>query len=453
MDSFQEFNYRRGLVLGFTTAELTVLLLFLLLLIMGSSFYGSAESESNTPAKDAIDKIETEFKETEPSEVPIEQFEEQKMRIQNIQSELEAKQQRTEALNAESDTAFDRSKQFLSSIEQQQSEINVQQEEQEKQIQDIQSELEAEKRRIEVLTAELNTAIDRNERYRSLIQQQQSNFHDLREEKDELERKVNEVQNFENANLELENKLREFQTEINRLLSEREIQAEKMLAQLNQLEELRSNHMNSESDAKQLQMEFDEEQRETQRLQREIDLLVSDSNKLKETNRLLDESNLMLQRQVTSLSNSESKGTESACWFRVQSNDDGSKEEKALYLFDISITDDHVVVHYPSKSRNGSATDSNFSRSQLNEIFHQIGFDQTEIGNPMNFNRFIQVFGSFKAAGHRKKIRVGQQCTFHVALWDHTSKSNKEGYQMAKEQTVDQVFISYRYRDDVWPHG
>ena len=412
--NIQEFSVRRGLVLGFTAAEIAILLLFLLLLIMGILYQTTDEREDEAIVESALDKDEQHFDEIPPNEDLVVHYSE-------VVKELE--------LN------------------------RIKIAEQEIKIGEFESDVELKKQTAELLSTSLEEAAGRNERYQTLIKDQQSENQALRDQIKELDQEIKDRDRRNNLD----------QKEIEELLS---ISGEQG-RQLEQLQDFDSQNQVTDSSNQDLKQELERANADVERLRRNLkfsedksrELQTSESNKNAELQQLVidyaEAQKLIhqLESQNFSLSESESKGTNSACWYRMNSNPDGSEEERALYLFDIQILDDSILVYYPSKSRNGFAADANFDREQLARIFDDIGFDQSVIGKPLQFSKFRDVFKGFKTAGRNKQIREGQQCTFNVALWDHTTLTNKEGYQNAKEQVVDQIFSSYRYRDDPWPHG
>ncbi len=497
-NDLQEFSYRRGLVLGFTAAEITVLLLFLMLLIMGFFLDENSEGDDELPPEEQIAEAELEVEKPVPYDLLILQFEEKSKELEIDRIQIVKRQA---------------------------------------QIEKIESELKARQEHIDILTAEHDTATGRNERYQILIDQQQSETHALREQTRELNREFKEMRSRneqlqdqvteltansaameeqlvhtdeESKHLEslvtslkgeleavdvknqysassiqeLRSQIADSQTIIDRLRTELRAREEKMNTQSKELAETGARGKYSEFLVEELEKELAEEKRSKDTLQRAIDELITKSKFQKESNRQLREEksnefseineklhqleamNRKLeaelaqaknaasspQAQIASFGASDSKGTNSACWYRMKRNDDGTETEHALYLFDVQISDDHILVFYPSKSRNGSASDANFSRVKLGEMFDEMAFDRNVLGKPLNFDQFRQVFDGFMTAGRGKKIRHDRRCMFYVALWDHTSLTNKEGYQRAKEQVVDQVFSSYRYQDYPWPH-
>ena len=497
-NDLQEFSYRRGLVLGFTAAEITVLLLFLMLLIMGLVLDENSESDDELPPEEQIAETELEVEKPVPYDLLIIQFEEkskeleidriqivkQQTQIEKIESELKARQEHVDILTAERDTATGRNERYQILIDQQQSETHAlreQTKESNREFKEMRSRNEQLQDQVTELTAnsaameeQLVHTDEESQLLESLVRNLESKLEDV-DAKNQYS--ASSVQ-------ELRSQIADSQTIIDRLRTELRAREEKLNARSKELAETGARGKYSEFLVEELEKELAEAKRSKDTLQRAINELITKSNFQKESIRQLreEESNEFTetneklhqleainrqleteltqaknassspQAQVASSGASDSKGTNSACWYRMKRNDDGTETEHALYLFDVQISDGHILVFYPSESRNGSASNPNFSRDKLGEIFDEMAFDRNVLGKPLNFDQFRQVFGEFRTAGRGKKIRHDRQCTFHVALWDHTSLTNKEGYQRAKEQVVDQVFGSYRYQDDPWPH-
>ena len=493
--NIQEFSVRRGLVLGFTAAEIVVLLLFLLLLIMGILYHTSGESEDKTIAESTLGDDEQYLDDIPPYEVLIAQYSkivrelevdraqiaDQEIKIGEIESDVEVKQERIDVLATNLEEAVARNERYQALIKDQQNETHALRSE----VEDLNQEIDETESRSDLYQKEieqLTTKSDELEKQFEPLQQLNDENARLKQLSKTMEQKLLDLESQNQAaassNQDLEYELERAQAVIERLHHELTSLEDKVVFQSDENERTKRKNLASEYLVEQLEEKLNNEKRNNERLQDLIDRLDAEKNneiekirnlQIGESNEFADiqqrnnelevafaqaqEIIAQLKSRNSRLSESESKGTNSACWYRMKPNEDGSKEERALYIFDIRILDDSILVYYPSKSRNGFSEDANFSRNQLVEIFDEIGFDQSVIGKPLRFSEFGDAFKGFKTAGRNMKIREGQQCTFNVALWDHTSLTNKEGYQKAKEQVVDQIFSSYRYRDDPWPHG
>ena len=465
-----EFSARQGLVLGFTAAEITILLLFLLLLIMGILHRNSEEvndepTEQSTSVEQSQDRIVVLLRDFDIlRKQHIEVLKENEVfRFEKTNDEL--KIERIEYLRQLADDENLRLSQTAKKSDQQLQEANSRKEDLERELQSAYSRL------------------NRFEHQQRLAEQKEQGWKDRLEQlTEDFDQRLEEVQSAHHARMERlrqENQVLKDQVaqqSDGQQLAEQEVQGWKdRLEQLTEdfdqrLEEVQSAHharmerLRQENQVlkDQIAQQSDGQQLAEQEVQdwkdRLEQLTEAFDQRLQEIQSAHHAKTERLQQQNQTLNDqisaSDSKGTNSACWFRESENSDGSVAERALYLFDIQILDNAVLVHYPSKSRNGFAENANFNRSDLNRIFNEtLRFDWSVIGRPLRFREFLEEFQNFKIAGRNHQIREGQQCTFNVALWDHTSPNNKEGYLQAKEQTVDQIFSSYRYKDDPWPHG
>jgi len=132
------------------------------------------------------------------------------------------------------------------------------------------------------------------------------------------------------------------------------------------------------------------------------------------------------------------KGQDSPCWFKRETRN--PEWEKPIYIFHIRIFDNHVFV-----KDIGVPAEYKGAMEELKKVF-----DRTKLDKKITFKIFLRAFKPLKEAGHSKKIR-DRRCTFYVGLWNETT--NREAYQRAKEDIVESIFISYRFRDEPWPHG
>ena len=354
----QEFGYRRGLVLGFTAAEITILLLFLMLLIMGFFLHEFVPEEEaqEVNSSDLLLRLE--------SSLPT-------LPVSNSVDSNRQVQVDSEKLLFLIET-FETTKEELTRTETENSYL-----------------LES----IEFLT--------------------------------------NEAEIFQETISEHSEELIEADEKYSR--------AQKLIAQLqeetfHQREQLEVANSTIEQDSVEEKIRFE---------------------------RIIEDLEQQLSNQETQLASlmssgaSDSKGQDSPCWFESVEREDGSIRERPLYLFDIEITDDYIYVVYPwltDKRNLLNNRETNFKIGEIEHMFVNMNFDLGALEKPLSFDEFIPIFSQFKAHGLNRSIRLDRRCTFWVAVWDHTSIENKQGYQRAHEQTVGQVFNTYRFKEDRWPH-
>ena len=152
----------------------------------------------------------------------------------------------------------------------------------------------------------------------------------------------------------------------------------------------------------------------------------------------------------------DSKGQDSPCLFEKIVRNNGKTRERPIYLFDIQITDDHIYVVYPSSNmvRHFQANKKlNMNITEVDQLLDKMSFDRDDLNRNLAFDEFIPAFEEFKRAGQVQRVRTDRRCTFWVAIWDHTSATNKRGYKQAHNQRVQQVFNTYEFEEDPWPHN
>ena len=135
------------------------------------------------------------------------------------------------------------------------------------------------------------------------------------------------------------------------------------------------------------------------------------------------------------------KGQDSPCWFRAGIRANGEPYERATYIFDVLIDDEHVLV------ADVAAGTTEYEQQKV-----ELPFDRTGLGRPLTDDEFIRAFEPLKHAAESRKVRSDRRCTFYVAVWDATSETNKRRYKRAHNQVVQAVFNTYEYMDAPWPH-
>ncbi len=137
----------------------------------------------------------------------------------------------------------------------------------------------------------------------------------------------------------------------------------------------------------------------------------------------------------------DSPGQDSPCWYTMGKRPSGEDYERALYAFDVRISDGYILVKdIPTPS---------LEHQKQKE---KLEFNRAALDRKLNYEEFIPAFIPFKLAGENKKIRKDRRCTFYVRVWDATSSTNKQGYKQAHNVIVQGVFNTYETRESIWPH-
>ena len=366
----QEFGYRRGLVLGFTAAEITTILLFLMLLLLGfylEDFYNEDEPESTLSTTNSATTSSI-----LSSEVLIEEL---------------------KHLNFQLEDSIAKNVSYESTVTRLESELAAK----------IQEE-QLQKEKISGLQSELKDSKAENVSFESAVARLESNS---------------------TANDE---KIENLESELAAKIQEEQLQKE-------QISELQS---------------------ELQESHNQYSQLMQESQAESAVSKILLAKNQSLQEKLNSmLKDVASKGQDSPCWFEHVDKGDGTFRERPLYIFDVKITDDHIYAVYPWATTKSDVIDqkeSNFDQEDIEKIFVELKFDRSVLNRYLDYEEFITSFNNFRTFGEKRLIRSDRRCTFWVAVWDYTSETNKEGYKRAHEQIVGNVFNTFRYKVDAWPH-
>jgi len=129
-------------------------------------------------------------------------------------------------------------------------------------------------------------------------------------------------------------------------------------------------------------------------------------------------------------------GQTSPCWYKVVQKQ-GEDVEEPLYIFDLRISDETVLVqNYHRSTPPGASTP-------------RVKYDRAALGRELPYAEFMREFEPMKIAGRNKEVR-DRWCLFHVRMWDNTS--DKVAYKRASNQFVHQVFVPTPVERDPWPH-
>ena len=465
--NLQEIGYRRGLVLGFTTAEVMILLLFLMLLIMGFYLHKFEERDE--------DQI---FEDESVEEILVAAKEDPTLIITALYANLKTEEEKSQSLTAQVDDY------------QQQLELNKNESTELRESKDKHAE-------------ELKLSREKYERATVLINQLQEDIHNLRDDREDFERSLElmfaqeleelekaktEVQATQIKNSELLADFKSQQTQLEEVkILTRQLQSEN--------EELKSNQATLldqvelvNTEAKNAELALFEAKKNNQQLTENLELakakveILSEnsesSNKenlatqttisgllkdLKSRQTQLDEyeqlveqlksDNASLQASVAKLGSGDDadrKGDFSHCWYKNVEESDGKLRRQALYLFHIQINDDFIYVVYPLEQLRKSTpnADTNISIEGIEQLLNDVGFNRNYLEIKLVNKEFESGFKNFSDLGEK----VGsQECKFTVGIWDHTSPQNKKRYIEALE-VVENTFYVYKYKEDKWPH-
>lgn len=184
-------------------------------------------------------------------------------------------------------------------------------------------------------------------------------------------------------------------------------------------------------------------QEQVGKLKQENNALASELDESVKRQGELESENQGLQREIRTTMEAldDLRGQDSPCWFSMATRENGEPYERATYLFDVLIGNDSIFVQdIPAESPE--------HRKQKNEL----PFDRGALNRHLTDDEFLRAFRQLKYAGENRQVRLDRRCTFYVAVWDATGDTNKPRYKQAHLQTVQQVFNTYEYVHESWPH-
>ena len=223
-----------------------------------------------------------------------------------------------------------------------------------------------------------------------------------------------------------------------------------------------------------LNNQIEELKKEKDRLQGRIRTLVAREGtvgeKLDETKRLLEEcekaledakrrietlmiENLRLRRRNDALENQIriiGKGTTPPCWYQVVEETNpitkANWRERAYYLFDIVIREDHMEVQ-PVPIPEGRAEDDG-GRPYAEEA-KVLTLEAIPYGEPLTNEEMRKVMRRLHEQGKASQVRT-YSCAFYVRVWDETATTAKGRWKRAHDEVLEQLFGTYQVRDISW---
>ena len=144
---------------------------------------------------------------------------------------------------------------------------------------------------------------------------------------------------------------------------------------------------------------------------------------------------------------SRQKGVDPPCWYTPERRPDGSIREKPLYLMDVAIHDRHIVLGRRVPPSGGPDDE----KGSYTAEFAQIGAHRLPYGEPLEDAEVRQALRGIRDQGDNAKIR-SYPCKSYAKVWDFTGTTSKRRWREALENVVELHLLTYKVRDDPWPH-
>lgn len=206
-----------------------------------------------------------------------------------------------------------------------------------------------------------------------------------------------------------------------------EIEQERNEAESERQELAKENERLLATQAKQ-QKQLDERQEQLEELQQQNEKYL----KIAEEQRILRE-----------------RGQNPPCWYEIVPAANGGTREKAYYLFDIAIFDEHMVIRKRPVPPGGAFNDSDRTYATYTEEAVLLPLEEIRYGTPLADNEMIESLSPLFIVGKESGVRT-YSCVFFVQIWDETSEFAKERWQQAHDSVLEGLFGTFTVRDEPW---
>ena len=179
------------------------------------------------------------------------------------------------------------------------------------------------------------------------------------------------------------------------------------------------------AEATQQQEELSEKTQQLQQLQEEND----------QFQQLAEERRILLE-----------KGQNPPCWYELVDNGEGGQREKGLYIFDVGVFDQHMVVRRRPVPSGGAVDDGDRTYAEEAAL---LPLEDVRFDMPLNDEEFSRDLEPIFEAGKQRRVRT-YSCIFYVRVWDQTSEFAKERWQEAHDRVLEGLFGTFQVRDEPW---
>jgi len=196
---------------------------------------------------------------------------------------------------------------------------------------------------------------------------------------------------------------------------------------------------------KEAERQRDEAETEGRELAAENERLRAEQKRQREELEAQQAQNEDLRRQVQEYK-VRIKGQNPPCWYEVVPTANGGTREKAFYLFDIAVFDQHMIVRQRPIPPGGAFDDS--SRTYAEEAA-DLPLQAVRYNTPLANNEVEDLLAPLFTAGKESKVRT-YSCVFFAQIWDETSDNAKERWQQAHDRILEGLLGTFTVRDEPW---
>ena len=179
---------------------------------------------------------------------------------------------------------------------------------------------------------------------------------------------------------------------------------------------------------------------------RRIETLMIENLRLREINNELQERKVSLENQVRMIG----KGNSPPCWYEIVGETNpitkADRREKAYYLFDIVIREEHMEVQPVPIPKGGAEDDGGRLYS---EEARALNLEAIPYGEPLTNDEMRKVMRRLHEKGKASQVRT-YSCAFYVRVWDETPTTAKGRWKRAHDEVLEQLFGTYQMRNISW---
>ncbi len=140
------------------------------------------------------------------------------------------------------------------------------------------------------------------------------------------------------------------------------------------------------------------------------------------------------------------KGQNPPCWYEIVPAANGGTREKAFYLFDIAVFDEHMIVRRRPPPPGGAFDDGG---GPYAEEAASLPLEEIRYETPLADMEIVELLEPIFNAGKESSVRT-YSCVFFVQVWDETSEFAKERWQQAHDRVLEGLFGTFTVRDEPW---
>ena len=191
---------------------------------------------------------------------------------------------------------------------------------------------------------------------------------------------------------------------------------------------------------------LEESKKELEEARRKIETLTSENQMVQPTNSELQKKIDDLEEQLRLVG----KGTTPPCWYQIVEERNpitkANWRERAYYLFDIVIREDHMEVQPVPIPEGGAEDDGGESYAEEAKL---LNLEDIPYGRPLSDDEVREVMRHLHEKGKASQVRT-YSCVFYVRVWDDVPDTAKDRWKRAHDGVLEQLFGTYDVQDFSW---